>query len=97
MTERILKLLGKRVLVAPVLCGERMVGDIYLPDTAKKQNNEGIVVGVGTEVTSLHERDSVLFGKWIGVEVYLNGETFMVMSEDDILGVFSPILEPAKR
>ncbi|MCH7761301.1 co-chaperone GroES [candidate division TA06 bacterium] len=80
--------LGRRVLVRPTLPGDRKSGEIYLPDTAKKQNNEGVIIGVGPDVKSLHERELILFGKWIGVEVYLNNETFLLMSEDDILGVF---------
>lgn len=93
MKDRIFKPLGKRVLIKPTPPGDRMSGDIYLPDTAKKQNNEGVVFCLGPAVTSLHEQDAVLFGKWIGVEVYLNGETLLLMSEDDILGIFTPVFE----
>ena len=88
--------LHDRVLVRRVEAEEKTAGGIIIPDTAKEKPMEGEVVAVGdgarTEdgtVTPLDVKagDKILFGKWSGTEVKINGEDLLIMKESDILGV----------
>ena len=88
--------LHDRVVVRPVEQEPKSVGGIIIPDTAKEKPMEGEVVAVGPgargEDGKLHPldvkvNDRVLFGKWSGTEVKIDGEDLMIMKESDILGV----------
>jgi len=88
--------LHDRVLIKRVEAEEKTPGGIIIPDTAKEKPIEGDVVAVGQgardetgKVQPLDVRvgDRVLFGKWSGTEVLVNGETRLIMKESDILGV----------
>jgi chaperonin GroES len=88
--------LHDRVLVKRVKEEEKTKGGIIIPDTAKEKPQEGKVVAVGTgtrgedgKVTPLDVKvgDRILFGKWSGTEVTLDGEELMIMKESDILGI----------
>jgi chaperonin GroES len=88
--------LHDRVLVRRVEAEEKSSGGIIIPDTAKEKPQEGEVVAVGAgtkseegKVTPLDVKagDKILFGKWSGTEVKLNGEDLIIMKESDILGV----------
>ncbi len=88
--------LHDRVLVRRVAEEEKTKGGIIIPDTAKEKPQEGKVVAVGTgavaedgKVTPLvvKKNDRILFGKWSGTEVTVDGEELMIMKESDILGV----------
>ena len=88
--------LHDRVLVRRVEAEEKTAGGIIIPDTAKEKPQEGEVVaaGAGTKdeagkVTPLDVKagDKILFGKWSGTEVKLNGEDLLIMKESDILGI----------
>ncbi len=88
--------LHDRVLVRRVKEEEKSKGGIIIPDTAKEKPQEGKVIAVGTgTVGDDNERipldvkkgDTVLFGKWSGTEVTVDGEELMIMKESDILGV----------
>ncbi len=88
--------LHDRVLVRRVEAEEKTAGGIIIPDTAKEKPQEGEVVAVGTgtkdddgKVTPLDVKagDKILFGKWSGTEVKLNGEDLLIMKESDILGI----------
>ena len=88
--------LHDRVLVRRVEADEKTAGGIIIPDTAKEKPQEGEVVSVGTgsraedgTVTPLDVKagDRILFGKWSGTEVKLNGEELMIMKESDIMGI----------
>ena len=90
--------LGRRVLVKRVESEEKTAGGIYLPDTAKEKPQEGEVVAVGPggrdEAGKLipidvKSGDRVLFGKWSGTEVKLDGEELLIMKESDIMGVIA--------
>ena len=90
------KPLHDRVLVRRVESDERSAGGIIIPDTAKEKPQEGEVIAVGSgaraedgKVTPLDVRpgDRVLFGKYSGTEVRINGEELLIMRESDILGV----------
>ena len=88
--------LHDRVVVRRVDSEEKTAGGIIIPDTAKEKPQEGEIVSVGTgskaedgKVTPLDVKagDRVLFGKWSGTEVTLNGEELLIMKESDILGI----------
>ena len=81
--------LDDRVLVKPVDPQEKTSSGIYLPDTAKEKSQEGVVIAVGTD-EDLREKVSegarVLFVKYGGTEVKIDGQEHMVLSRSDILG-----------
>ena len=88
--------LHDRVLVRRLATEEKTAGGIIIPDTAKEKPSEGIIVAAGSgnrnEVGALvpldlKAGDCVLFGKWGGTEVSINGEELLIMKESDILGV----------
>ena len=88
--------LHDRVLVRRVKEEEKTKGGIIIPDTAKEKPQEGKIVAVGSgAVGDDNERipldvkkgDTVLFGKWSGTEVTVDGEELIIMKESDILGV----------
>ena len=88
--------LHDRVLVRRVKEEEKTKGGIIIPDTAKEKPQEGKVVAVGPgargddgKVTPLDVKagDRILFGKWSGTEVTLDGEELIIMKESDILGI----------
>ena len=88
--------LHDRVLVRRVEAEEKTAGGIIIPDSAKEKPAEGEIVSVGSgtkaedgKVTPLDVKagDKVLFGKWSGTEVKLDGEDLRIMKESDILGI----------
>ena len=88
--------LHDRVLVRRVEAEEKTAGGIIIPDTAKEKPQEGEVVSVGTgaraengTITPLDVKagDRILFGKYSGTEVKLDGEEHLILREDDVLGV----------
>ena len=88
--------LHDRVLLRRVEAEEKSAGGIIIPDTAKEKPMEGEVVAVGPgarddsgKVQSLDVKvgDRVLFGKWSGTEVKLDGEDLIIMKESDIMGI----------
>jgi len=91
--------LGDRVLVRRVEEDAKTKGGIIIPDTAKEKPQQGEVIAVGPgardddgKVTPLDVKsgDRVLFGKWSGTEVKIDGEDLIIMKESDILGVVEP-------
>ena len=90
--------LGDRVLVKRVEEEEKTKGGIIIPDTAKEKPQEGEVVSVGpgardesgkVNALELKAGDRILFGKWSGTEVKIDGEDLIIMKESDVLGVLS--------
>ena len=90
--------LHDRVLVRRVTAEEKTAGGIIIPDTAKEKPQEGEVVSVGPGVRDeagklnaleLKAGDRILFGKWSGTEVKVDGEDLLIMKESDILGVIA--------
>ena len=88
--------LHDRVVVRRVESEEKTKGGIIIPDTAKEKPQEGEIVAVGTgarddsgNVVALDVKvgDRVLFGKWSGTEVKLDGEDLLIMKEADIMGI----------
>lgn len=91
-----LRPLHDRVLVRRVEEESKTAGGIIIPDTAKEKPQEGQVVAAGTgargddnEIVPLEvkEGDRILFGKWSGTEVTLDGEELLIMKESDIMGI----------
>ena len=100
-----LRPLGDRVVVQPTAREEMTKSGIVLPDTAKEKPQEGEVVAVGkgklldngTRVEpDVKAGDRVLFGKYSGTEVKLDGEEFLIMREDEILGIIERAKKSAK-
>ena len=90
--------LHDRVVVRRLDSEEKSKGGIIIPDTAKEKPQEGEVVAAGTgtraddgKVTPLDVKagDRILFGKWSGTEVKLDGEELLIMKESDIMGVIA--------
>jgi chaperonin GroES len=88
--------LHDRVVVRRVDSEEKTAGGIIIPDTAKEKPQEGEVIAVGPgardeagKLVTLDVKsgDRVLFGKWSGTEVKLNGEDLLIMKESDIMGI----------
>ena len=88
--------LHDRVLVRRVEAEEKTAGGIIIPDSAKEKPSEGEVVAVGSGARAengtitpmdLKTGDRILFGKWTGTEVKVDGEDLLIMKESDILGV----------
>ena len=88
--------LHDRVLVRRIEAEEKTAGGIIIPDNAKEKPQEGQVVSVGTGARADDGRitppdvkagDKILFGKWSGTEVKVDGEDLIIMKESDILGI----------
>ena len=88
--------LHDRVLVRRVEAEEKTAGGIIIPDTAQEKPQEGQVLAVGAGARDesgklvpldVKEGDRILFGKWSGTEVRLDGEDLLIMKESDILGI----------
>jgi chaperonin GroES len=92
--------LHDRVLVRRITAEEKTAGGIIIPDTAKEKPQEGEIVAAGPgarnekgELVALDVKpgDRVLFGKWSGTEVKIDGEDLLIMKESDILGVVEQV------
>lgn len=90
------KPLGDRLLVRRVESEQKTNGGIIIPDTAKEKPIEGIVMAVGSGLRdekgntlqmSVKEGDRILFQKWSGTEVKIEGEELLIMKESDVLAV----------
>jgi len=95
--------LHDRVLVRRVEAEAKTAGGIIIPDTAQEKPQEGEVVSVGTgaraddgKVTPLDVKagDKILFGKWSGTEVKIDGEELLIMKETDVMGVIEGVAAP---
>jgi chaperonin GroES len=97
--------LHDRILVRRIEAEEKTAGGIIIPDTAKEKPQEGEVIAVGSgardEAGKLVELDvkvgdRILFGKWSGTEIKLNGEDLLIMKESDVMGVIEATAELKK-
>tara|TARA_B100001287_G_C22261617_1_gene335196 strand:+ start:134 stop:421 length:288 start_codon:yes stop_codon:yes gene_type:complete len=92
-----IKPLGDRVLIQADVAEEVTSSGLYIPDTAKEKPQQGTVVAVGpgkvengTKVDmSVSEGDKVLYGKYAGTEVTIDGEEYLIMRESDIVGILA--------
>ena len=85
-----------RVVLKRVEEENRTAGGLIIPDTAKEKPSQGIIVAVGPGgrdedgklvAMTLKEGDRVLFGKWSGTEIKIDGETLLIMKETEVLGI----------
>ena len=92
------KPLHDRILVKRLEDNEKTKGGIIIPDTAQEKPMEGEVLEVGSGARDetgklvpldVKKGDKILFGKWSGTEVKLNGEDYLIMKESDIMGIIS--------
>ena len=90
--------LHDRVLVRRVESEEKTAGGLIIPDSAKEKPAEGIVVAVGAGARDedgkrvamdVKEGDKILFGKWSGTEITLDGKEKLIMKESDIMGIIA--------
>ena len=98
--------LHDRIVVKRITAEEKSLGGIIIPDTAKEKPMEGEVVAVGPgarneqgQVVTLDVKagDRVLFGKWSGTEVKLDGEELLIMKESDVMGIIEGSAQPAQK
>ncbi len=91
MSEVKIKPLADRVLVEPKEAEEKTASGIYIPDTAKEKPQRGTVVAVGsgTKDVSMEVKigDEVLYGKYSGTEISVDGKDYLIMKQSDILAV----------
>lgn len=97
--------LHDRILVRRIDADEKTAGGIIIPDTAKEKPQEGEVLAVGPgardekgalQPLDVKKGDRILFGKWSGTEIKLDGEELLIMKESDVMGVIEG-KEPVKR
>ena len=97
--------LHDRILVRRVESEEKTKGGIIIPDTAKEKPQEGEVIAVGSgarneagQVQALDVKagDRILFGKWSGTEIKINGEDLLIMKESDVMGIIEAQAEQKK-
>ena len=88
--------LHDRVLVEPLTAEEKAAGGIIIPDTAQEKPQEGKIVAVGNgakgedgkaQALDVKKGDKVLYGKWSGTEVKVDGKDLLIMKESDIMGI----------
>ncbi len=86
-----IKPLADRVLIKPAAAEEKTVGGIIIPDTAKEKPLKGSVIAVGNgtkdEEMILKAGDNVLYGKYAGTEIELDGENYLIMRQSDVLAI----------
>ncbi|KPH06173.1 MULTISPECIES: co-chaperone GroES [Rhizobium] len=97
--------LHDRILVRRVESEEKTKGGIIIPDTAKEKPQEGEVVAVGPgarneagqiQALDVKAGDRILFGKWSGTEIKINGEDLLIMKESDVMGIIEAQVEQKK-
>jgi chaperonin GroES len=97
--------LHDRVVVKRIEAEEKTRGGIIIPDTAKEKPQEGEVIAVGPGARDsgklialeLKAGDRILFGKWSGTEIKLDGEDLLIMKESDVMGIIEGAAAPARK
>ena len=91
MSKVNIKPLADRVVIEPLAAETKTASGIYIPDSAKEKPQQGTVVAVGKgtkdEPTTVKIGDKVLYGKYAGTELKLNGDDYLIMRESDILAI----------
>jgi chaperonin GroES len=94
--------INDRIIVQRIEEQEQMRGGLYIPDTAREKPQEGKVIAVGNgkllengsrTPIDIKAGDKVLFGKYAGTEVKLDGEEYLILREDDVLGVIEDAIK----
>ncbi len=98
--------LHDRVVVKRIDAEEKTKGGIIIPDTAKEKPQEGEVIAVGPGardesgklvLPDLKVGDRILFGKWSGTEIKLDGQDLLIMKESDVMGVIEDVAAPVRK
>ena len=98
--------LHDRVVVRRITAEEKTKGGIIIPDTAKEKPQEGEVIAVGpgardesgkVQALDVKAGDRILFGKWSGTEVRIDGEDLLIMKESDIMGIVEGAAKTTKK
>ena len=98
--------LDDRIVVRPNEAEERTASGLVIPDTAKEKPQEGEVIAVGPgardesgKLVPLDVKvgDRILFGKWSGTEIKVNGEDLLIMKESDVMGVIEGAAAPMRK
>ncbi len=98
--------LHDRIVVRRIDAEEKTAGGIIIPDTAKEKPQQGEVIAVGPGARNeqgqlvpldVKAGDTVLFGKWSGTEVKIDGEDLLIMKESDIMGIVTGAAAPARK
>ena len=84
---------GDRVLVEPAAAEEKTASGIIIPDTAKEKPQKGTIIAVGPgkkkdEPMTVKVGDNVLYGKYAGTEIMIDGKEYLIMRQDDVFGNF---------
>lgn len=91
MSKLNIKPLADRVIIQPAAAEEKTSGGIIIPDTAKEKPQKGTVVAVGPgkkdEPITVKNGDSVLYGKYAGTEITVDGDDYLIMRESDIVAI----------
>lgn len=96
MMSKVIRPLNDRILVKRLEADQKTAGGILIPDNAKEKPAEGCVIAVGNgkllengtrQTLSVKEGDTVLFGKWSGNEVKIDGKDYLLVKEDEIFAV----------
>ncbi|NTW31569.1 MAG: co-chaperone GroES [Bacteroidetes bacterium] len=91
MSKLNIKPLADRVLVEPAPAEAKTAGGIIIPDTAKEKPQKGVVIAIGTgkkdEPMTVKVGDNVLYGKYAGTEITVEGKDYLIMKESDIYAV----------
>jgi chaperonin GroES len=86
-----IKPLADRVIIEPAAAEEKTSGGIIIPDTAKEKPQKGTIVAVGPgkkdEPLTVKEGDNVLYGKYAGTEITVEGQDYLIMRESDIVAI----------
>jgi len=98
--------LHDRIVVQRISADEKTAGGIIIPDTAQEKPQQGEVISVGPgarnergEIVPLDVKvgDTVLFGKWSGTEVKIDGQDFLIMKESDVMGIMESPVSTVKK
>lgn len=91
MSKVNLKPLADRVLVEPAAAEEKTASGLFIPDTAKEKPQKGSVIAIGTgkkdEPMTVKVGDQVLYGKYAGTEITIEGKEYLIMRESDIFAI----------
>jgi len=81
------KPLGDRLLIQRVEDSNTTASGIIIPDNAKEKPSKGVVIAIGSDVEDVNTEDKVVFGKYAGTELVLDGKEYIVLELSDILGI----------
>ena len=91
MAKLAIKPLADRVVIEPAAAEQKTASGIIIPDTAKEKPQQGTVVAVGPgtkdNTMTLKVGDTVIYGKYAGTEVHLDGKDYMIMRESDVIAI----------